>query len=138
VCCGLTGHAVVIQLTFDHGRIGYRYLLEIFFAFHDPTTLDRQGPDAGTQYRSVIFYHSPEQKRIAEQTLAELDAAKIWSDPIVTQLSPLAAFYPAEDYHQGYYRNNPAQPYCQVMISPKLAKLRQKFAARLKPAAPAR
>jgi len=138
VCTGRTGHAEVIQITFDPERISYGEVLEIFFAFHDPTTLDRQGPDVGTQYRSVIFHHSAEQKRVAEETVKRLEAAKLWSDPAATQIVPYTEFYPAEGYHQGYYRNNPVQPYCQVMISPKIAKLRQKFSARLKPAAPAR
>jgi len=138
VCTGRTGHAEVIQITFDPERISYGEVLEIFFAFHDPTTLDRQGPDVGTQYRSMIFHHSAEQKRVAEETVKRLEAAKLWSDPAVTQIVPYTEFYPAEGYHQGYYRNNPVQPYCQVMISPKIAKLRQKFSARLKPAAPAR
>ena len=133
VCDGRTGHAEVIQITFDPDHISYRELLEIFFAFHDPTTRDRQGPDAGTQYRSVILYHSPEQQRVAQQVIEQLTAERVWRDPIVTEVAPLTAFYSAEDYHQGYYRSNPNQPYCQAMISPKIAKLRQKYSARVKP-----
>ena len=115
--------------------IAYRDLLELFFAFHDPTTLNRQGPDAGTQYRSVIFTHSPEQDEAARGLMAALGQAGIWDAPIVTQVAPFEAFFAAEDDHQGYYRNNSQQPYCQAMIAPKLAKLRQKYAARLKPGA---
>jgi peptide-methionine (S)-S-oxide reductase len=131
VCSGSTGHAEVIQVTFDPAVISYRELLEVFFAIHDPTTLNRQGADVGTQYRSAIFYHSPEQKQTAEAVIEELNAAKIWGAPFVTEVVPFEKFYPAEDYHQSYYRQNPQQGYCQIVISPKLAKLRQKFADKL-------
>ncbi len=132
VCTGTTGHAEVIQMTFDPAKIGYRQLLEIFFAVHDPTTLNRQGADAGTQYRSVIFTHSPEQDATARASIAELDAGKIWDSPIVTEVSPAPTFYAAEEYHQGYFRANPYQGYCQVVVAPKLAKFRKLFAERSK------
>jgi len=132
VCTGVTGHAEAVQVTFDPAVIAYRDLLELFFAFHDPTTLNRQGPDAGTQYRSAIFTHSPEQKAAAEETIARLTAEKIFPDPIVTEVGPLVNFYAAEAHHQGYYRRNPTQGYCQAMIGPKVAKLRAKYAALLK------
>jgi peptide-methionine (S)-S-oxide reductase len=135
VCTGATGHAEAVQVTFDPEVISYRDVLEIFFAFHDPTTLNRQGPDQGTQYRSAIFTHSPEQKLVAEETIARLNADKVFPGPIVTEVTPLAAFYPAEEYHQGYYRRNPNQGYCQAMIGPKVAKLRAKYGARLKKSA---
>ena len=130
VCTGATGHAEVTRVTFDPDVLPYRDLLEVFFAIHDPTTLNRQGADGGTQYRSVIFYHSDEQKEVAERAIA--DAASIWDDPIVTQLEPSAAFYPAEPEHERYYERNPEQGYCQVVIAPKVAKVRQKYASRLK------
>jgi peptide-methionine (S)-S-oxide reductase len=132
VCSGTTGHAEVVRVTFDPSVISYREILEVFFAIHDPTTPNRQGNDVGTQYRSAIYYHSPRQKAIAEQLIAELAAAKTWNSPIVTEVAPAAAFYRAEDYHQGYFRNNPGQPYCQLVVAPKLAKFRQKFGTRLK------
>lgn len=132
VCYGSTGHAEVVQITFDPARVSYRDLLEIFFAFHDPTTPNRQGPDAGTQYRSAIFHHSESQQKIAAEVIAGLGEAKVWNDPIVTQVAPFTGFFPADEPHQGYYRNNRDQPYCQAMISPKVAKLRAKFSARLK------
>ena len=132
VCTGLTGHAEAIQITFDPAVITYRQLLEIFFAFHDPTTLNRQGADAGTQYRSAIFYHSPEQERIAREVVASLEEQRLWSEPIVTEIVPLETFYPAETYHQSYYQRNPDRPYCQTAIAPKVAKLRQRYAAALK------
>jgi peptide-methionine (S)-S-oxide reductase len=132
VCGGGTGHAEVVQVTFDPAVISYREILDVFFATHDPTTLNRQGPDSGTQYRSAIFYHSPEQKRVGEERIAELNAADIWDAPIVTEVVPLEAFYPAEDYHQGYYRDNPGQPYCQAVVAPKVAKFRKQFAAKLR------
>ncbi|HEV8600274.1 MAG TPA: peptide-methionine (S)-S-oxide reductase MsrA [Gemmatimonadales bacterium] len=135
VCSGLTGHAEAIQLTFDPAVISYHDLLELFFAFHDPTTLNRQGPDEGTQYRSAIFYHSPEQKAEAERVIRELEAAGTFGSPIVTQVAPADTFYPAEQYHQDYYRNNPDKAYCRAMITPKLAKLRLKYADRLATAA---
>src|SRR5262249_8727610 len=132
VCSGATGHAEVIQVTFDPRVISYREILELFFAFHDPTTLNRQGADVGTQYRSAIFYHSPEQKAVAEQLIAELDAAHVWPSSIVTELAPFQEFFAAEDYHQGYYRQNGAQPYCRAVIAPKVAKLRKQYLDRLK------
>jgi peptide-methionine (S)-S-oxide reductase len=138
VCTGATGHAEVIQVTFDPSSISYRELLEFFFAFHDPTTLNRQGHDSGTQYRSAIFFHSPEQERTAREVIAELTRTKSFDDPIVTEVTPLAAFFPAEDYHQGYYLQNQEQPYCRATITPKMAKLRAKYAARLKSGATAR
>lgn len=132
VCSGATGHAEVVQIRFDPARVSYRELLQVFFTVHDPTQLNRQGNDVGTQYRSVIFYHSPEQKQTAEAVIEELTAAGLWPRPIVTELSPFKEFYPAEDYHQEYYRHNPQQPYCQIVVAPKVAKFRQKFADRLK------
>lgn len=132
VCSGTTGHAEVVQITFDPQIISFRELLEVFFTIHDPTTLNRQGADVGTQYRSAIFYHTPRQKEIAEQVIAELNEAKVWRNPIVTEVTAFSAFYPAEDYHQEYYLNNPGQPYCRVVIEPKVAKFRKQFLARLK------
>ena len=131
VCTGATGHAEVVQITFDPQQISYHDLLEVFFSVHDPTTLNRQGADVGTQYRSVIFAHSPEQRVTAEQTIAEVNAQKIWDDPIVTQVVDAAPFYPAEDYHQNYYTKNPNQGYCRVVIAPKVAKFRSQQLARL-------
>ena len=132
VCTGTTGHAEVVQVTFDPSVVSFRDILDVFFATHDPTTPNRQGPDVGTQYRSAVFYHSPEQKRAALERIAELNATGIWGRPIVTEVVPLEAFYPAEDYHQGYFRANPAQPYCQAVVSPKVAKFRKQFASKLK------
>jgi peptide-methionine (S)-S-oxide reductase len=132
VCTGTTNHAEVVQVTFDPAVISYREILDIFFATHDPTTLNRQGADVGTQYRSVIFYHTPVQKQIAEARMAELNAAKIWPRPIVTQIEPLPHFYRAEDYHQRYLQNNPGQAYCQAVVTPKVAKFRKQFASQLK------
>jgi len=132
VCSGRTGHAEVVQVRFDPKRIAYRELLELFFSIHDPTTLNRQGADAGTQYRSVIFYHDDEQKRVAEQLLRELESAKTFHKPIVTQIAPFHGFYPAEEYHQEYFKRNPYQGYCQVIIAPKMAKFRQHHAQALK------
>ncbi len=132
VCHGDTGHAEVIQVTFDPATLSFREVLELFFAFHDPTTRNRQGGDVGTQYRSAIFYHSPEQKRIAEEVIAELNAAGIWGGPIVTEVTPFETFYQAEEYHQGYFRNNPTQGYCVAVVAPKVAKLRKQFAAKLR------
>ena len=132
VCTGRTRHAEVIQVTFDPAEISFADLLDVFFAMHDPTTLNRQGADVGTQYRSAIFCHDDEQQRIAVAKIDELNGAKIWNGPIVTQVAPLEPFYSAEDYHQGYFRLHPAQGYCQAVISPKVAKLRQKFAHRLR------
>ncbi len=132
VCDGRTGHAEVVQITFDRDVISFRELLEIFFALHDPTTLNRQGGDVGPQYRSAIFYHSPEQKATAQAVIAELGAAQVFDVPIVTEVTGVTKFYPAEDYHQEYYINNTLQPYCQMVISPKVAKMRKGFAAKLK------
>jgi peptide-methionine (S)-S-oxide reductase len=127
VVAGRTGHAEVVQISFDPAVVTARDLLEVFFVIHDPTTLNRQGADVGTQYRSGIFFHSPAQKETAEEIIAELTANKAFADPIVTAVAPVGAFYPAEAYHQDYYRNNKYQPYCMVVISPKLKKFRQKF-----------
>ena len=138
VCSGRTGHAEVVQVRFDPAVVSYRDILEIFFAFHDPTTLNRQGADVGTQYRSAIFFETPEQERTAREVIAALGTQGLWTDPIVTEVAPLDGFYAAEDYHQGYYRGHSTQPYCQAVISPKMSKLRSKYAARLKTAAPAR
>ena len=132
VCTGTTGHAEVVRITFDPTQTSYREILEVFFAIHDPTTLNRQGADVGTQYRSIIFYHTPEQKQTAEALIAELNASGIWDRPIVTEVVPAGPFYKAEDYHQGYFGANPEQPYCQVVVAPKVAKFRQHFAERLK------
>jgi peptide-methionine (S)-S-oxide reductase len=132
ICSGRTGHAEVVQLHFDPETVSFRQILQVFFTIHDPTTLNRQGADVGTQYRSVIFSHSPEQQATAHEVINEFQEKKIWQDPIVTEVTPLAAFYPAEDYHQEYYRNNTAQPYCQVVIAPKVAKFRKEFVEALK------
>lgn len=132
VCTGGTGHAEAVQVTFDPAVISYRELLEVLFTVHDPTTLNYQGADYGTQYRSAIFYHTPEQKAEAERTMAGLSESGAWPHPIVTEVRPLTEFYPAEEYHQGYYRRNPGKGYCQVVIEPKVAKIRQKYAARLR------
>lgn len=135
VCTGSTGHAEVVQIRFDPQQVSYRELLEIFFLLHDPTTLNRQGNDRGTQYRSAIFWHSPEQKAEAEAMIARLDAQRAYPRPIVTQLAAATTFWPAEDYHQGYFDQNPEQPYCQFVVAPKLDKFRAQYAERLKPAA---
>jgi methionine-S-sulfoxide reductase len=127
VCTGTTNHAEVVQITFDPQQISYRDLLDVFFTIHDPTTLNRQGNDVGTQYRSAIFYHSPEQQKIAREVMDELERSGIWGRPIVTQLEPSSEFYIAEDYHQEYFVNNPGNPYCQVIVAPKVAKARSKF-----------
>ena len=132
VCAGTTGHAEVVQVTFDPAEISFREILQVFFTVHDPTTLNRQGADVGTQYRSAIFYHSPEQKATAEQVISEINAAKIWSASIVTQVAPFDTFYPAEDYHQEYFARNPTQGYCTVVIAPKVAKFRKQYLSRLK------
>lgn len=132
VCSGETGHAEVVQIRFDPARISYRELLEVFFAMHDPTTLNRQGADVGTQYRSVIFYHSDAQREVAQTLMEELEGEGVWPDPIVTQLEPAGVFYPAEDYHQEYFDRNMGQPYCQVVVAPKVAKLRKTFQEKLK------
>jgi len=133
VCSGTTGHAEVAQVTFDPTVISYREVLETFFAFHDPTQLNRQGADVGTQYRSVILYHSDAQRAVAEALMAQLTRDDVYGRPIVTQLEPLETFYPAERYHQEYYRRNEHQPYCQAVIAPKVAKLRHAYRDRLKP-----
>ena len=132
VSAGTTGHAEAVQVTFDPGVISFKEILEIFFATHDPTTLNRQGPDVGTQYRSVIFYHNEKQKVTAEKVIEELNEEGIWDAPIVTQVEPFKAFYVAETYHKDYYKQHPNQPYCQQVISPKLVKLRQRFLRKLK------
>ena len=132
VCSGTTGHAEVVQVTFDPQEISLQEILEVFFSIHDPTTLNRQGADVGTQYRSAIFYHDREQKATAEQVMKALETAKIWNNSIVTEISALNTFYPAEDYHQEYFQRNPYQGYCRVVIAPKVAKFRQKYAQRLK------
>jgi len=132
VCTGTTGHAEVVQIEFDPAVITYRDVLEIFFSIHDPTTLNRQGADVGTQYRSVVFYHSEEQKQAVTDAIKELTASGQYKDPIVTQVVPFETFYRAEDYHQEYFRNNPSQGYCRVVISPKVAKFQKHFADMLK------
>lgn len=134
VCTGSTGHAEVVQITFDPKVVSYKELLQVFFTIHDPTTLNRQGADVGTQYRSAIFYRDEEQKAIAVQVIAEIEAKKIWDAPIVTQLQPLRDFYKAEEYHQNYFARNPYQGYCQVIIAPKVAKFRKLFLEQLKTA----
>ena len=132
VCSGDTGHAEVVRVNFDPGKITFREILEVFFTIHDPTTLNSQGNDFGTQYRSAIFYNSPGQKATAEQLIAELTAKKAFGAPIVTEVAPAQTFYAGEDYHQEYFANNSAQPYCQYVVAPKMAKFRKKFANRLK------
>jgi peptide-methionine (S)-S-oxide reductase len=132
VCDDNTGHAEVVRVTFDPQVISYHDLLKVFFTIHDPTTLNRQGNDVGTQYRSAIFYHSPEQKATAEQVIQELTEAHLWDHPIVTEVTPFKQFYMAEDYHQEYFKNNPFQGYCRAIIAPKVAKFRQKFVEQLK------
>ena len=132
VCSGTTGYAEVVQITFDSKVIGYRELLEIFFTIHDPTTPNRQGGDVGTQYRSAIFYHTPEQEGVAREVIEKLGASGTWENPIVTTVEEYQGFYPAEEYHQGYYRGNRERPYCQAVIGPKLAKLRREHLKKLK------
>ena len=132
VCSGATGHAEVVQVTFDPAVVSFRELLEVFFTIHDPTTLNRQGADVGTQFRSAVFDHSPEQKQVVEQVIAELNQAQLWSAPIVTEVTPFTQFYPAEDYHQEYFRRNPSQPYCRAVVAPKVAKFRSQHLAKLK------
>ena len=131
VCTGATGHAEVVQVTFDPSVISYRDLLGVFFTIHDPTTKDRQGADVGPQYRSIVLYHSPEQRDTAEQVIEELNRNQVWDNAVVTEVAPLTAFYPAERYHQDYYANNPGQPYCQIVIAPKVAKVRKAYFDRL-------
>lgn len=132
VCTGETGHAEVVQIKFDPQVISFAEILKVFFTIHDPTTLNQQGADVGTQYRSAIFYHTPEQKKIAEETISEITAAKLWDKPIVTQVVPFKEFFAAEDYHQEYFARNPYQGYCQMVVAPKVAKFRQKFVGKLK------
>lgn len=132
VCTGTTGHIEVVQVTYDPEEISFRDVLDVFFSTHDPTTWDRQGADVGPQYRSAVLYHDEEQKRIAEETIKDLDSQGIFADPIVTVVEPFERFYPAEEYHQDYFKNNPAQPYCQVIIAPKVAKFRKENLQRLK------
>jgi peptide-methionine (S)-S-oxide reductase len=132
VCSGTTGHAETVQVTFNPSRLSYREILEIFFSVHDPTTLNRQGADVGTQYRSAIFYHNEQQKRVAEELTGELSKAQLWNKPIVTQIVPLGTFYPAEDYHQEYFSRHPEQAYCQMVIAPKISKLRKQWTKHLK------
>ena len=132
VCIGNTGHAEVAHITFDPSVISYDDILYIFWRTHDPTTLNRQGADVGTQYRSVIFYHTEEQKAIAEQSKRDIETAQLWPKPIVTEIAPLAGFYPAEAYHQNYFRLNPNQPYCRAVIDPKVQKFRKTFQERLR------
>ncbi len=132
VVTGTTGHAEVVRVTFDPEVVSFREILQVFFTIHDPTTLNRQGADVGPQYRSAIFYHDEEQRQVAEEVTSELEAEGVWEDPIVTEVTPFEAFYMAEDYHQEYYLNNPYQPYCQVVVSPKVAKFRKQYLERLK------
>jgi peptide-methionine (S)-S-oxide reductase len=132
VCSGTTGHAEVVQVRFDPNVVSYRDLLNVFFTIHDPTTLNRQGADIGTQYRSAIFYHDEEQKTIAEEVIRDLNAQKIWDNPIVTEVTTFDKFYVAEDYHQEYFARNPYQPYCQVVVAPKVSKFRKHFLEMLK------
>jgi peptide-methionine (S)-S-oxide reductase len=132
VCTGTTGHAEAVQIAFDPSVISFGEVLEVFFSIHDPTTLNYQGADYGTQYRSAIFYHTPEQKQEAERIIGELTASGVWPRPIVTEVKPLTEFYPAEEHHHQYFRRNPEEGYCQVVIAPKLDKFRQKYAARLR------
>lgn len=132
VCTGTTGHAEVVQITFDPSIISFKEILTVFFSIHDPTTLNRQGADVGPQYRSAIFYHNDEQKLVAQQVIAELTEARLWDNPIVTEITALDTFYPAEDYHQEYFARNPYQGYCQMVIAPKVAKFRKHFLEQLK------
>lgn len=132
VCAGTTGHAEVVQVTFDPEEASFREILDVFFTIHDPTTLNRQGADVGTQYRSAIFYHDEVQKRGAEEAIRDLEAEGVWENPVVTQVVPFTEFYPAEDYHQEYYARNPRAGYCQVVIAPKVSKFRKQFLSRLK------
>ena len=136
VCTGKTGHAEVVQITFDPQVMSFRDLLHVFFTIHDPTTLNQQGGDVGTQYRSAVFYHSPGQKAEVERVIAELKAEKVWDDAIVTEVKPLEKFYPAEEYHRDYYRRNPTQGYCRAVIAPKVAKIRKLYMDKLKQPVP--
>src|SRR5215203_4402924 len=132
VCNGDTGHAEVVRVTFDPSVVSFRELLEIFFTIHDPTTLNRQGADIGTQYRSGIYFNSPEQEQVAHEVIAELNQEKLWNKPIVTEVVPVNNYYVAEDYHQEYFANNAYQPYCQVVVAPKVSKFRKKYFEKLK------
>lgn len=132
ICSGNTGHAEVVQVTFDPSIVSFRQILEVFFVIHDPTTLNRQGADVGTQYRSVIFTHSPEQDATAREVIQSMSAAKVWPSPIVTEITPLERFYVAEEYHQEYYIRNGGQPYCRLVVAPKVAKFRKHFLDQLK------
>ena len=132
VCTGMTGHAEGVHITFDPNVVSYREILDLFFDIHDPTTLNRQGADVGAQYRSAIFFHDDEQKRIAEQLILEKTAARVWDDPIVTELVPFRAFYRAEDYHQEYFARNGHQPYCRIVVAPKVSKFRKLYLGKLK------
>ena len=131
VCAGVTGHAEVVQITYDASEISYRDLLGVFFTIHDPTTLNRQGADEGTQYRSVVYYHDDAQKTAVEEAIAELTREKVWPRPIVTEIAPLGDFYPAEDYHQDYFSKNPNQPYCSAVVAEKVSKVRKHYFDRL-------
>jgi peptide-methionine (S)-S-oxide reductase len=131
VCGGHTGHAEVVQITFDPAQVSYRELLEVFFTIHDPTTLNRQGGDVGTQYRSAVFTHNAEQEQTAREVIRDIEEEGIWENPIVTQVTAAPEFYPAEEYHQQYFRRNPGQGYCQVVIAPKVSKFRQKYLSKL-------
>ncbi len=133
VCTGATGHAEAVQITFDPAVVSYRELLEVFFSVHNPTTRNRQGNDVGTQYRSAIFYHTPQQRDVAGQVIREITAAGIWGAPIVTEVVPFRTFHPAEESHWEYFRRNGEQPYCQVVIAPKVAKFREHYREKLKP-----
>lgn len=132
VCSGTTGHAEVVQVTFDPDVVSFKELLEVFFTIHDPTTLNRQGADVGSQYRSAIFYHTPEQRKMAEEVIQAVAEAGVWGDPIVTEVAPIPRFYPAEEYHRQYYERNPDQGYCRAVIAPKVAKFRKQYLSRLK------
>ncbi|HEX9373853.1 MAG TPA: peptide-methionine (S)-S-oxide reductase MsrA [Roseiflexaceae bacterium] len=132
VCDGTTGHAEVVQVTFDPAVVSFKEILEVFFTIHDPTTLNRQGADIGTQYRSAIFYHTPEQRAVAEQVIDELNRAQIWGAPIVSEVAPFQEFYIAEDYHQEYFDRNGSQPYCRAVVAPKVAKFRKQYLGKLK------
>jgi peptide-methionine (S)-S-oxide reductase len=132
VCSGRTGHAEVVQITFDADSTSFHDLLEVFFSIHDPTTLNRQGNDVGSQYRSAIFYHSEQQRAAAQEFIAEVDRSKHWNDPVVTTLEPASEFYVAESYHHDYYKRNSSQPYCLFVVRPKVQKFRSKFAAKMK------
>jgi peptide-methionine (S)-S-oxide reductase len=132
VCTGTTGHAEVVQVTFDPAVLSFRELLEVFFTIHDPTTPNRQGGDVGPQYRSAIFFHSPEQRAVADSVIGEMNAAGLWDAPVVTEVAPLDTFYAAENYHQEYFRNNRTQPYCRVVIEPKVAKVRREYLEKLR------